>query len=152
MLIRGKIDRNCPDFICGMCPQEYKGVCRAFLIPHTEEEKRQRIEMPVALCKLIKKRELEYPWELLGYRKMYVYKSVFGTPKIELVSKYHLLVIVFSSDGEISHGLHYKAGGTKVLDSKACYELLDGYIEYLLHKLKYSGNYVVRLPDVLEKL
>ena len=36
--IRSKIEKDTPDYICCFCPQEYGGICRAYSVPHSDEE------------------------------------------------------------------------------------------------------------------
>lgn len=42
-LISGKI-HNVPDETCAGCPQNWRGECRAFCIPHSTEERRHRMD------------------------------------------------------------------------------------------------------------
>jgi len=159
-LIQGKISNDTPDFICYLCPQEYKSQCRAYLMPHTEQELQQRREMPEALCKLIQRRELSYPYQFMAYEKMHVYWSVFHTPRIEFSTGNKTIVIIFGIKRDtypptyvITHGRKYVKGSYNVpINAERCKELLGEYTKYILHKLKYSGPYVLKLPNLLEQL
>lgn len=62
MEVRHKIVSNVPDEVCLVCAQQYQGGCRAFSVPHTDEEFKSRntgygMECDSASVKLIRGKE-----------------------------------------------------------------------------------------------
>lgn len=42
--------RKVPDTLCAKCPQQFDGECRAYMMPHSDDEYLQRKSDPRALC------------------------------------------------------------------------------------------------------
>ena len=43
-IVMHKINKSAPDEICHECSQCYEDECRAYSVPHTEEEREQRLQ------------------------------------------------------------------------------------------------------------
>lgn len=50
MRIKYKIDGTASDELCERCPQQWLGICRAFQVPHSEEEANYRKADRRVLC------------------------------------------------------------------------------------------------------
>lgn len=42
--------KDVPDEVCNGCAQLYEGECRAFQMPHSEEERQARLKDPQLVC------------------------------------------------------------------------------------------------------
>jgi len=103
MGIENKLDPAFPDVICEFCPQLYTGSCKAFLIASSNVEYQSRSQLGgVGLCHERSLGKLKIP-------KVFETAEVvrIRSKAIEFKEGDSLLVVVFTVEGKVMHGVTY---------------------------------------------